>query len=187
MTFDAMSKAIRAARLQRTIIAIFLLVSMAANLMLSFSVSSVARTTVLVPTQIRDGMVASGAVDRRFVEALAKDALAAFYNTSPQTTEYGRKVVERIASVRDRPELLKAYDGIALDIKTRDITTVFFLERIDHFDDALRLSVQGSFATFIGKSLVTRQPRTVEVHFTEEANSVRLSRLVAVDLEEDAT
>lgn len=185
MTFNAMSKALRAARMQRSVFAALLMLALAANVMLAVTLSSTARTTVLVPTHIRDGMVAAGAVDRRFVEALAKDALAAFYNTSPQTTEYGRTVVERIASVRDRPELLKAYDGIAIDIKARDITTVFFLQRINHSSDALKLSVEGSFATFIGKTLVTREPRTVEVHFIEEANSVRLSRLVALDIDED--
>ena len=47
---------------------------------------------MLVPSRVSDGMVAVGAVDARFVEALALDAVYAFYNVSPETASYGRRV-----------------------------------------------------------------------------------------------
>ena len=78
MTFDALNRQLRAARWQRSLFAVIALLLLISNLFLVGSYTQVQRTTVLVPSRVSDGMIAVGAVDARFVEALALAALYAF-------------------------------------------------------------------------------------------------------------
>lgn len=177
MSFEALSRQLRAARGLRNLFIVVSLLQLAVIVMLVSSYTQVQRTTVLVPSRVSDGMVAAGAVDARYVESLALDAVYAFYNTSPETADYGRRVVERLSSVRDRPELLEAFDKVATDIRERRISTTFFPERLDHDRDGLRIVVTGSLATFIETERVDRQPRVITLRFVQEASSVRLASM----------
>lgn len=177
MTFDALNRQLRAARWQRSVFALIALLLLVSNLFLVGSYTQVQRTTVLVPSRVSDGMVAVGAIDNRFVEALALDAVYAFYNVSPETASYGRRVVERLASLRDRPQLLDAFDAVADDIRQRRISTTFFPEKVEHDMDGLRVVITGSLATFIETKRVSREQRTVTITFVEEAASVRLASM----------
>jgi conjugal transfer pilus assembly protein TraE len=175
MTFDALNKKFRTSRKLMAFFMVTTVLLLVANLMLAGAYTQVQRTTVLIPSRISDGMVAAGAVDKRYVESLALDAVYAFYNVSPETASYGRKVVERLSSLRDRPQLLEAFDAVGEDIRERRITTTFFPERIDHDIDGLTVVVTGSLSTFIETHRVSRQSRVVTLKFVQEASSVRLS------------
>ena len=177
MTFEALNRQLRAARWKRTVFAMLAALLLVSNLFLVGSYTQVQRTTVLVPSRVSDGMVAVGAVDARFVEALAMDAVYAFYNTSPETASYGRRVVERLSSLRDRPGLLDAFDLVADDIRQRRISTTFFPDKVEHHESGLRIVVHGALATFIETQLVSRQSRIVTLSFVEEASSVRLASM----------
>lgn len=181
MTFDALNRQLRAARWQRSVFAVLALLLLVSNLFLVGSFTQVQRTTVLVPSRVSDGMVAVGAVDARFVEALALDAVYAFYNVSPETASYGRRVVERLASLRDRPSLLDAFDTVSNDIRQRRISTTFFPETVEHELTGLRVIITGSLATFIETQRVSREPRIVTLTFVEEASSVRLASMSVED------
>lgn len=184
MTPDALNRQLRSARWQRSLFAVIALLLLVSNLFLVGSYTQVQRTTVLIPSRISDGMVAVGAVDARYVESLALDTIYAFYNVSPETASYGRRVVEKLASLRDRPSLLEAFDTVADDIRQRRITTVFFPERVEHDASGLKVVVTGSLATFIETERVSQQPRTITLNFIEEAASVRLA---SIDVQESAT
>lgn len=181
MTPDALLRHNRTIRRQRNFFGMLTVALVVSNVFLVGSYTQVQRTTVLVPSRVSDGMVAVGAIDSRFVEALALDATYAFYNVSPQTASYGRKVVERLSSLRDRPQLLDAFDSVADDIRERRITTTFYPERIDHDLDKLKVTITGNLATFIETKLVTRERRVVEIDFVEEAASVRLASMSVVE------
>ena len=181
MTFDSLNKQFRKQRKMTVFFMMTTVIMMIANLMLSGAYTQVERTTVLVPSRVSDGMVAAGAVDARYVESLALDAVYAFYNVSPETASYGRRVVERLSSLRDRPALLDAFDSVSDDIRDRRITTTFFPEQIDHDIDGLNVIVTGSLATFIETQRVSREPRVVTLQFVEEASSVRLARMSVED------
>lgn len=177
MTFDKLNRNMRAARNRSALFGVLLLISLACNLILAMSYTSVQRTTVLIPSRISDGMVAAGAVDTRYVESLALDAVYGFYNVSPETADYGRRVVERLSSVRDRPQLLEAFDMISDDIRARRISTTFFPEKIEHSLDGLEVVVSGSLSTFIETQRVSREQREVTLRFVQEASSVRLAAM----------
>lgn len=183
MNHERLLRQLRNARLQRSLFALGLCVMIVSNLFLVGSYTQVQRTTVLVPSRVSDGMVAVGAVDARFVEALAMDAVYAFYNASPETSAYGRRVVERLSSFRERSSLLEAYDSVATDIRERRISTVFYPDKVDHELDGLTLYVSGHIATFIETKFVSREPRRLKLTFVEEAASVRLA---SISLEEEA-
>ena len=171
------ARQLRSSRGTRNLFIIISLVQLAVIVMLVGSYTQIQRTTVLVPSRISDGMVAAGAVDSRYVESLALDAIYAFYNVSPETAAYGRRVVERLSSVRDRPRLLDAFDAVAEDIRERRISTTFFPERLDHDLDGLRIVGTGNLSTFIETQRVTREERVITLIFVEEASSVRLASM----------
>ena len=171
------ARQLRASRGTRNLFILISLVLLVVNVMLVGSYTQIQRTTVLVPSRISDGMVAAGAVDARYVESLALDAVYAFYNVSPETAAYGRRVVERLSSVRDRPQLLDSFDSVATDIRERRITTTFFPVRLDHDQDGLRIVVTGNLSTFIETQLVTKQERVITLTFVQEASSVRLATM----------
>jgi conjugal transfer pilus assembly protein TraE len=177
MTFDALNKQFRAQRRRTAFFMITTVLLILANLVLASSYTQVQQTTILVPSRVSDGMVAAGAVDARYVESLALDAVYAFYNVSPETASYGRRVVERLSSLSDRPALLDAFDAVSNDIRERRITTTFFPERVEYDIDAFSVSVTGPLATFIDTERVSREPRVVTLKFVEEASSVRLSSM----------
>lgn len=183
MEFAALDRSLRTARRSRNIFALFTSVLLAIVLMLAVTLTKTTRTTVLVPTTISDGMVASGTVDMRYVEALALDAVYAFYNTSPNTTDRAREVVERLSSTRDRAALLEAFDKIASDIRARKITTVFFVSRLETNLDGMRIEVVGSLRTFIETKLITSKPVRVRVSLVREASSARLAAMEVVEEE----
>jgi len=177
VTPHSLARQLRSARSQRNFLSITGIIQLVIILMLVVSYTQVQRTTVLIPSRVSDGMVAAGAVDSRYVESLALDAVYAFYNVSPETASYGRRVVERLSSLRDRPRLLDAFDTVSDDIRERRISTTFFPEKLEHDLDGLRVVVTGSLATFIETQRVSREPRIITLVFVEEASSVRLASM----------
>lgn len=148
-----------------------------ANLFLSFRIFSQSNQVVLVPTHIADGMVARGAVDKRYLEALALDAIYALYNVSPNALDYGRTVIERIASVEERPRLLQQYDRIAGDIRARKISTVFLPQKIEHNFTRMEAVVTGRLQTYLETTQVSSEVRRILLTFKSEAGSVRLNSI----------
>ncbi len=175
MDFPNLERALKATRTQRNFgfgLAAFLL---ATNGLLSIGIYSQSNQTVLVPTTIRDGMVARGAVDKRYIEALALDAIYGIYNASPANLPYGRAVIERLASVKERADLLRHYDEVATDIREREISTAFYPQKIEHNLDRLEVVVEGDLQTFLNTVMVSTEPRRILLRFVAEAGSVRLS------------
>jgi len=181
MNFEALNRNLKAARRARNFLALAVVGSLGVNLLLASALNTATRTTVLVPTRISDGMVSNGNVDLRYVEAVALDAVYSFYNASPNTADYAREAIERIASTRDRPELLEAFDEVADDIRNRRLTTTFFVNSIDHDWTKFEVIVHGHLTTFIETKSTDRKARSVRLRFVEEASSVRLASLEVLE------
>jgi len=177
MNFDAMKRQLRSARLMRNVLAASTAVMTGVAGLLAFEIATQSHQVVLIPTNVSDGMVARGAVDKRYVEALALDAVYGLYNASPESLEYGRRVIERLASVGQRNELLKHYDEVAKDISDRDISTVFRPRTIEHNLSKLEVVVDGDLETFLNTVMVKTEPRRILLSFVTEAGSVRLARI----------
>ncbi|MEP2780809.1 MAG: TraE/TraK family type IV conjugative transfer system protein [Pseudoruegeria sp.] len=180
MEFSALNRNLKTARRTRNILALVSFSLLCVTLLLSLTLARTTRTTVLVPTRISDGMVASGNVDPRYVEGLALDAVYAFYNTSPETTERSRTTVERLASTRHRAKLLEAFDEIANDIRERDISTVFFVQKIQTNIRDLEITVVGNLKTFINTTEIHTRRASVKVALTREASSARLASMEVI-------
>jgi len=95
MSPNALSRQFKSVRRQRSFFVATSMVLLVIVFLLAGTMSQVQRTTVLLPSRVADGMVAAGAVDSRYVEALALDAIYAFYNASPANASYGRRVTVR--------------------------------------------------------------------------------------------
>ena len=177
MDFQVMQGSIRRAKRVRNglavvaVIQLFAITGLATKLVLS------SNQVILIPTSIRDGMVARGGYDKRYMEALALDSVYAMYNVSEANLAYGRSVIERVASVGDRALLLREYDAIAKDIRERSISTVFLPERVRHLTDTLEVVVEGQLQTFVETVLVKKEPRAVLIKFKREAGSARVSKI----------
>jgi conjugal transfer pilus assembly protein TraE len=132
MEFAALDRSVRTARRGRNLAVVLLVTMIGANALLGLRLLNQSNQVVLIPTQVSDGMVARGAVDKRYVEALALDAVYAMYNATPETLDYGRQVLDRLSSLRERSAILDQYDRIATDMRERKISTVFFPEKLEH-------------------------------------------------------
>lgn len=174
---------LHAARFGRNIIFGVAVVMLAANLLLAGKLFTSSNQVVLVPTSIRDGMVARGAVDKRYLEALAMDAVYGLYNASPANLEYGRNVIERISAVGNRQKLLRHYDDVANDIRERDISTVFYVGQIEHSFENMEVVVEGNLQTYLNTVLVAAEPRRILLTFTVEAGSARLNKINVLEME----
>lgn len=181
MNFETLNRSLKAARRGRSFLALCCVLLLIVTVLLASALNTATRTTVLVPSRISDGMVSNGNVDIRYVEAIALDAVYSFYNASPETADYGRKAMERISSVRDRPDLLEAFDDVAKDIRERRLTTTFFVSSIDHDWTNLVVVVHGYLTTFIETKSTGRVAKSVRLTFVQEASSVRLSSMVVVE------
>ncbi|ULB12352.1 type IV conjugative transfer system protein TraE (plasmid) [Cereibacter azotoformans] len=177
MDFATLSRRMKGAQRARNVVTLMLGVSIAANLLLTWRISQENTQVVLIPSRVSDGMVARGAADVRYIEALSLDAVYAMYTVSPATIRYGRDVIERIAAAEDRARLLDAYDDIADDIKLRRISTVLRPEKIEHNLPRLQIVVEGMLSTYLDTTEVSAQRRRILLTFIEEGSSIRLSRM----------
>lgn len=183
MDFAQLKSALVRTRTQRNVLGGVGAVLLAANALLAFDISSRSNQVILVPTNVSDGMVARGAFDKRYVESLALDAIYGLYNATPANVSYGRDVIARLASVRDRNTLLSLYDDVSKDMAEREISTVFFPRQIEHNLDKLEVVVEGDLQTFVNTVPITAEPRRILLGFVPEAGSIRLSFINNLEVE----
>ena len=183
MNFQSVQKQLRHARAARNLGFGLVVLLGFLNVALVYKVYSQSNQVILIPTSVSDGMVARGAVDKRYVEALALDAVYGLYNASPANLNYGRTVIERLAAVANRSELLHHYDEVATDIRERDISTVFYPKQIEHNLDAKTVVIAGNLQTYLNTVLISDEPRRILLNFVTEAGSVRLSRISRLEVE----
>lgn len=182
MNFDTLSRKMKAAQMARNVLAVLLSVSVTGNALQSWRIAQENTQVVIIPSRVSDGMVARGAADIRYIEAVALDAVYAMYTVSPQTLSYGRTVIERVSAAADRARLLEQYDSVADDIRLRRISTVYRPEKIEHNLERLQVAVVGSLATYLDTTEITTAPRRILLTFVEEGASIRLSRVELTEL-----
>lgn len=183
MNLQAVETTLSRTRLQRNVAFVLFGVMLLSNVLIGAKFLSQTNQVVLVPTNVSDGMVARGAADKRYIEALALDAVYAMYNASPGNLDYGRHVIERISSVGERNTLLRHYDEIGTDIRERDIATVFFPRQIEHNPESLDVIVDGVLQTYLNTVQIAAEPRRLLLTFVSEAGSVRLSRISRLEVD----
>lgn len=181
MDFQVMQKRLKGANIRNVVLLSGFVLMLGANALLAAKIYTASNQVVLVPTSITDGMVARGAVDQRFVEAVALDAVYGLYNSSPTTLRYGRIVIERTASVKNRAGLLELYDEVAEDIRQREISTVFRPTQIEHNLGQLEVTVKGELDTYLSNVKVATERRNILLTFVVEAGSVRLSKINRIE------
>lgn len=176
-----LQKNLRNAKAGRAVLAVACAVLLVSNALLVGKMFTTSNQVVLVPTSVSDGMVARGSVDKRYVEALALDAIYGLYNSSPNNLAYGRAVIERLAAVGERASLLKHYDTVATDISERDISTVFWPQKIEHNHERLEVVISGDLDTYLNTVPINREPRRILLGFKIEAGSVRLESITKLE------
>jgi len=175
MDFDQMNRQLKGARRRSAVLFVFVGLLSASCVALASHIVTTTNQVVLVPSQISDGMVARGAVDQRYLEALALDAVYSFYNVSPQNLSYGRTSIERIAAGSQRAALLERYDEIGEDIRLRQISTTFRTNKLTTNLQNLQIAVEGTLATYIDTTRISEEARTIQVTFQQEGASVRVA------------
>jgi conjugal transfer pilus assembly protein TraE len=184
MDYQSLKRSLTAARRGNLILGVTSSALLVVLVLLSVMLVTRNSQVILVPTSIRDGMVARGANDKRYIEALALDTVYGLYNASPKSLSYGRAVLERVAAVSHRAKLLQEYDRIAEDMRERDISTAFYPNTIEHHPDKPQVIVEGKLNTYLDTTLVATEPRRVMLTFKTEAGSARLASVSRLEVEE---
>lgn len=143
--------------------------------MLVFTVMSQKTRVVLVPSRVSDGMVALGAQDNRYIEAIALDVVYAMFNVTPASLRHNRAVIERVTSAQQREGVLAVFDDTSKDFERRNITTAFFPVSIAYELSSKRVRIEGQIKTFLNTTLVSVETKVLAVYFSEEAGSYRVS------------
>lgn len=182
MDFQTMQRQLRAAKLGRSMLLTLAVVMLLLNSLLTVKLYSSSNQVILIPTSIRDGMVARGGVDVAYLEALALDVVYGFYNASASTQAYGRARIERMASIKDQAALLARYDEVAKDYLSRKISTTFEVQIIERNLETLEIKITGLFTTYLDTVRSNSEPRSILLTFVPEAGSVRLSKINLVEV-----
>lgn len=175
MDFDRLNRQLKGARRRANVLFVFVGLLSVSVVALAMHIVTTTNQVVLVPSQISDGMVARGAVDQRYLEALALDAVYSFYNVSPENLSYGRTAIERISTASQRASLLERYDEIGEDIRLRRISTTFRPIKLTTNIPSLEIEVEGTLATYIDTTRTNEEPRKILVSFAQEGASVRVA------------
>ena len=185
MDIIAVQRQYKSSQMQRNIIAIIAL-----SLLLIIGVQAIAlakqrRSVVLIPSHVSDGMVAYGARDTRYIEAIALDTIYALFNVSPGSMEYSRLVLERVSAAAQREEVMKIWEKSTEDYVMRKISTTFLPHKIEYQLVSDRAVITGDLRTFIGNTMVNRVEKQIAVFFTPEAGSYRVSGIQEITELED--
>ncbi len=148
---------------------------LAVVVLLTLTVLQQQTRVVLVPSRVADGMVAFGAQDNRYIEAIALDVVYAVYNVTPSSLVHSRDVIERVTTAQHREHVLEVFDETSKDYERRKITTAFFPITISYQLANNRVVVEGQLKTFLNTTLVSTASKTVAVSFAIEAGSARVS------------
>ena len=184
MDVQHLQKRLHSSNIRGVVLGTGLTLMLAANVLLATKIYTTSNQVILVPTVIKDGMVARGAIDKAYLEALAKDAVYGIYNSSPEDAGYGRNVIARVATVGNREILLKQYDEITEDIRQRDISSYFETSRLKHNLDANQVVVEGILHTFLSGVKVGSVRRNILITFAYEAGSARISKISNLEVEQ---
>ena len=177
MSPEALLQRYRSAQRQRNLLVLCVLLLIISTCALSLRVASGFNQTVLLPTRLGDGMVAKGAVDRAYIEALALDTAQAMFTIHGTSLEYDRLTMERVAHPSNRARLLEEFDAQAEVIKERKISTVLDSNRLTTDLSELRVVIDGFLTTYLDKTQIERAPKQVIVGFERQAGSVRVSHI----------
>ena len=152
-----------------TILQLLLMVMLVVTLM------SQKTQVVLIPSRVTDGMVALGAQDNRYIEAIGLDVVYAMFNVTPSSLRHNRAVIERVTSAQQREVVLGVFDETSKDFKRRNITTAFFPVSITYELSLNRVRIEGQIKTFLNTTMVSVETKELAVYFSEEAGSYRVS------------
>lgn len=173
----------KAARLQRNFLCIVTLILMAAVTFQAYALYKRENVVILTPTIVQDGTVAYGGdINASYIEALARDAIQSLLNVAPETTEYPRITLSRLATASYRHELLEFFDGIIQDVRKRKISTVFFIETLDTNVQRKEVVVNGRLRTYLGATEVKNDPKQYRVLFGASNGSVRITKISELEV-----
>lgn len=173
---------LRGARNVRNAMALIAFVMTAAVVLLVAELRSRQHVTVLVPTIVQEGMIANGRIEARYMEGLARDALYSLLNVTPDTTDYSRNMLGRLAAPAARPEILNLWEDVMEEVRKRDISTVFYPSTLESSVKDLSVTVDGELVTYLGFSKVGNEPRRYRIEFVEYQGSIRVARIAELEV-----
>lgn len=180
-----LTKQHRSVQLQRNTLLALFAATLCIIFMQSVAMSRQKQSVVLIPSRVSDGMVAVGALDTRYIEAIALDTIYALFNVSQGTTDYSRIVLQRVTSADQRQAVMRIWETSIQDYQRRNISTTFLPLSIEYQLNLDRVLVRGDLRTFIGNTMVSNDAKTTAVYFTQEAGSYRVSGIQEIN--QDAT
>ncbi len=184
MTPIELQKQFRSVQLQRNALMALIVGTLSIIFMQSIAMSRQKQSVVLVPSHVSDGMVAVGARDTRYIEAIALDTIYALFNVSQGTTEYSRNVLHRVTAADQLQEVLAIWETSIEDYQRRKISTTFLPLSIEYQLNLDRVLVRGDLRTFIGNTMVSNSEKITAVYFTQEAGSYRVSGIQEINEDE---
>lgn len=168
-------KSARKTQRARNSLACLLAVSVLSNAAMASFIATQHSQVVLIPTVVRDGVIAAGLYDERYAEVLALDVVRAMLSVSPETRQIARDSVQRFAAPDARAGLIARFDEVTATIGERDVSTVFYPTNISHDIPGQSVLVRGELVTFLGPSRVREEERAARVQFADAGGVFRVA------------
>ncbi len=159
----------------RNLLLVGLGLSLASNLVLCIVVLNKHQSIIVVPSPAGQTYRLGETVNAAYLEDMARDVALTFLNVTPETTDYVRDAILRIADPAFYGDFKRLFDVWIVEIKGRRLSTAFYPTTITADTQALTVRVGGVLKSFIGKAEVDSETLSYLIGFNNVAGRLTLS------------
>ncbi len=167
----------RRARDSRAVLALFLGLAMAANLVLAHGLATRDRTTVLVPAVGGpEWQVGESRAGRRYLEDAARTAASLLLTLTPESAGHAADAAARMSHASARGAIGAWVAAEAARMARRDLSTAFYPGDVEIGAQGLVAVVSGELATWIGREEASRKKKRYRLAFRIDGGRLGLLR-----------
>ena len=186
MDAPARDRSYRTALMTRNVAVVLLCLCVLAIVLLAAAVREREDKTLLLPPYGPEKYELSArSAGASYLEDMTVGILNALLTMTPETTDFGRRVLLRVADPRLRGALEARWSKVVGEVRKRKITTAFYPRTLRADVDAQAVVVRGDFVTFLGESFSAAEPRTYRLTYRTVAGRLWLTDL-ALEEEDDS-
>ncbi len=160
----------------RNLLLVGLGLSLASNLVLGVVVLDKRQSVIVVPSPAGRTYRLGENVNAAYLEDMSRDVALTFLNVNPETTDYVRNAILKIADPAFYGEFKRLFDVWMVEIRNRKLSTAFYPTALTADTRDLSVRVSGVLKSFIGKAEVDSEALTYLIGFNNVAGRLTLSR-----------
>jgi conjugal transfer pilus assembly protein TraE len=182
MNINEQIKANRNLLKHRNLLVIILVVMLISNTLLAFYLFKVDSKIIVIPSQVRkEFYLTESKVSNEYLELMTRDFTNLILNLTAENYEYVKTSVLKHTKPDYYEKIKHELDGLATDIKLRNVTTTFFIKEIILDTETLTSEVKGVLDTRIGLTTVSSVNKVYKIVFDYSLSYLSLKEFYEVE------